>query len=70
MDLLADNIRRVFRHLDNAILGFGGPSVLDSVCEECRVEREDFTEPSKMNFLLANDESHELLAQIGASGGL
>ena len=67
---LANDVRRIFWHLDNAVLRFGGPTVLDGAGEERRVEGEDLTEPSEVNLLSANDKSHQLLLDIGTSGGL
>lgn len=67
---LADNVRRVLRHSDNTVLRFGGPRVLDSTSEERRVERENFTEPSKVNLFTTDDKSHELLLDIGAGSSL
>jgi hypothetical protein len=68
--LLADDIRRIFGHFDNTGLGFGGPSVLNSTYEKCRVEREDFTEPSEVDLFRANDESHEFLVDVRAGNSL
>ena len=66
--LLADNIRRILRHLDNTGLGFGTPAVLHSAFEEGRVEGEDFTEPSEWNLFPANEKSHEFLVDVRTGG--
>jgi hypothetical protein len=34
------------------------------------VEREDFSEPSEVDLLPANEESHELLVDVRAGGSL